>query len=143
MQPGGQTLFVISTILLGSTIFFFALWVGICRLLATAGGYRKLLRYRSPEVTHGEPLPTPEIVHFGGVRYRGRAVRLTARPEGLGIHVMRMFVGHPELCVPWDRVELGAAGPRGVDVVLDGHVHMHVAREVADAVSQARARRLR
>jgi len=139
----GQGVFLVSTIFLGSTIFFLILWSAICRLLATAGGYRQLLGFRSPEVALGEPLATPQEVHFGGVRYRGKAVRLTARPEGLGIHVMRMFVGHPDLCVPWDRVEVGGASPRGIAIVLDRRVQMHVPREVADAIAQARARRLR
>ena len=139
MMPG-QIVFLVSTILLGATIFFFVLWSGICRLLATAGGYRQLLAFRSPEAASGPLLAAPDVVHFGGVRYRGKAVRLTARPEGLGIHMMRMFVSHPDLCVPWDRVEVGGAGPRGVAVVLDGHVQMHVPREVADAIVQARTR---
>jgi hypothetical protein len=143
MQSGGQTWFVVSTILLGATIFFFALWSGICRLLATAGGYRQLLAFRSPEATNGALLAAPDVVHFGGVRYRGKAVRLTDRPEGLGIHMMRMFVSHPDLCVPWGRVAVGGVGPRGVVVVLDGRVQMHVPRDVADAIAQARARRLR
>jgi hypothetical protein len=140
MQSGGQTWFVVSTILLGATIFFFVLWSALCRLLATAGGYRQLLAFRSAEATNGEPLAAPDVVHFGGVRYRGKAVRLTARPEGLGIHMMRMFVSHPDLCVPWRRVEVGGVGPHGVAVVLDGRVQMHVPREVADAIAQARAR---
>ena len=142
MQPGGQVWFVASTIFLGATIFFFALWAGMCRLLAAAGGYRQLLVFRSPEATDGAPLAALDVVYFGGVRYRGKAVRLTARPGGLGIHVMRMFVGHPDLCVPWARIEVGGVGPRGVVVVLDGRVQMHVPREVADAIAQARARHL-
>jgi hypothetical protein len=125
---------------LGFPVFFSVMWVGILMLIAKVSGYRSLLAYRTADARRGTPLPTPRIVHLGGARYKGKAATFTASPEGLGIHMMALMVFHPDLRVPWDRVEIAGSGPRGVDVVLDGRVHMHVPQDLADAIARARPR---
>ena len=132
---------LVALILVGSSLFFVALWAGISVMIAAASGYRSLLQFRSADARTGDPLPRAHTVHLGNARYRGHMLTLTASRDGLGMHVHRMFVGHPDLRIPWDRVEIAASDRRGVDVVLDGRVHMRVPAEIADAIAAARPRR--
>ena len=136
----GLPWFFVPAIVLGALVLFVGLWVGILWLLARVGGYRSLLAFRSADARSGARLPRPRVVYFGGARYKGRPIELTTSREGLGIHMMSLLIFHPDLRVPWDRVEVGAVDARGVDVVLDGRVHLYVPQATADAIAQARPR---
>lgn len=124
---------------LGFVAIFVGMWVGVLLLMASVSGYRSLLAFRTADAQAGTPLPSPHTVNFGVARYRGHATRFTASPEGLGIHVSPLMVFHPDVRVPWDRIEVaGDKDPRGVEVVLDGRVHMYVPRDLADSIARAR-----
>ncbi len=132
--------YLIPLIVVAGLGFFVGLWFAISHLLAALGGYRSLLRHRTADARAGEPLPTPPVLRFGLASYKSGIVQFTASPDGLGIRVHRLFPGHPDLRVPWDRVEPGAPALRGTAVVLDGRVHLVASRAFSDAVAAARAR---
>jgi hypothetical protein len=133
---------MIPLLVLAGLGFFVGLWIAISHMLAALGGYRSLLPYRTTDARTGEPLPTPAVLRFGPASYKSGIVTFTASPEGLGIRVHRIFPGHPDLRIPWDRVEPGAPALRGVAVVLDGRVKLVASRSFSDAVADARSRRL-
>lgn len=124
---------------LGGVVFFAGLWTAIGFLIGASGGYRSLLAHRTADAGAGQALPSPRWVIFGSrARYRGRMMHFTASADGLGIRVHRMCRGHPDLRVPWARVEVAGPAGDGVKLVLDGRVDVLVPRDFADALAAAR-----
>lgn len=139
-SDGSPPVYLVPLIVGGALTFFVLLWSGISLLLARLGGYRSLAAFRSPDATTGEPLPGARFIRFGLSTYKGGTMTLTAAPAGLGIHVHRLFPGHPDLRVPWDRVDVEGPAPGGVRVTLDGRAHMTVPPALAEAIAAARTR---
>ena len=110
---------LILAIVIVAPVVFVGFWMGVCWILALAGGWRALAaRYR----VSNEPRPTTQRTSgmVGLVSYNG-VLELAASRLGLELRVMGLFrAGHPPLRIPWTdvRVEGEQAGLFGTQTKL-------------------------
>ena len=89
--------------------FFIALWICICQLISTAGGWRILGRdYRAATPFDGKKL----WFKSAGMRYwtnYNNCLIVGADKYGLYLAVLPIFrVGHPPLFIPWTEISTEA-----------------------------------
>jgi hypothetical protein len=93
--------------------FFIALWICICQLISTAGGWRILGRdYRAATPFDGKKL----WFKSAGMRYwtnYNNCLIVGADKYGLYLAVLPIFrVGHPPLFIPWTEISTEAGSRR-------------------------------
>ncbi len=129
---------------IGVPVGFVAVWSFVCAIIARVSGYRSLAAFRidPAAAAEGEALPSPYFATIGSARYRGRILKLCAGPGGLSLRVPRIFVFHPPVRVPWERIREDPAGHRifGRAMLLDERVRLGLPEETFDAIQAARAR---
>ncbi|HXU30228.1 MAG TPA: hypothetical protein VN851_06605 [Thermoanaerobaculia bacterium] len=138
-----STVWLIAALLLGIPIGFAAIWTSVCALIAAVSGYRSLAKFRIDPTTasEGEKLPTPPVAWIGVSRYRGGILKLHASPGGLALRILRIFLFHPPIRVPWERIREDAEpGNSGPAVWLDDRVRLHVSPETFTAIRDAKTR---
>jgi hypothetical protein len=137
------TVWLVAALLLGIPIAFVTIWSLVCALIATVSGYRSLAKFRidPAAATEGESLPTSQIAWIGASRYRGGILKLHASAGGLALRIPRIFLFHPPVRVPWERIREDAE-PRysGPAVRLDDRVRLRVSPEAFAALRDAKAR---
>jgi hypothetical protein len=95
-------------------IFFFTvLWICVCQLISTAGGWRLLSRdYRAAAPFDGKKL----WFKSAGMRYwmnYNNCLAVGANTYGLYLAVLPIFrVGHPPLFMPWTEISTEAGTRR-------------------------------
>lgn len=136
--------YLVVALAVGFPVVFVAIWSSVCAIIARASGYRSLAKFRvdPPSAAEGEALPTPDFAMIGPARYRGRILKLNAGPRGLSIRIPRIFVFHPPVRVPWERVREDPAYHRilGRALLLDERVRLGLPEETYEAIRAARAR---
>ncbi len=129
---------------IGIPVGFVAIWSLVCALNARVSGVRSLAEFRidPAAAAEGEALPSPDQAMIGPSRYRGRILKLRAGPGGLTLRIPRIFVFHPPIRVPWERIREDPVGHRilGHAMLLDGRVRLGLPKETFDAIRAARAR---
>jgi hypothetical protein len=88
-------------------VFFIAIWVAVCFLIAQMGGWAELARhYRATDSFDGERW------HFRSARMRlnghyNGCLTVGANPQALYLSVLFLFrIGHPALCIPWQEISV-------------------------------------
>lgn len=129
---------------IGFSVIFVAIWSSVCALIARVSGYRSLALFRidSAAAAEGEALPSPDFAMIGPARYRGHILKLRASPGGLTLRIPKIFVFHPPVRVPWERVREDPAYHRilGRAILLDERVRLGLPEETFEAIRTARAR---
>jgi hypothetical protein len=133
--------------LLGFPIAFLGIWSFVCAILAAVSGYRSLAPFRidRAEADEGEKLPTPWFATIGVSSYRGSILSLRASRGGLTLRIPRIFLFHPPIRVPWERIhEDGGDGLPGRlasgSFLLDGRVRLRLPAEAFAAIRDAKTR---
>ncbi len=127
----------------GILIGFVTIWSLVCALIAGVSGYRTLAAFRidSTSASEGDELPAPPIAWIGPSRYRGGILKLSASPGGLAVRIPRIFLFHPPVRVPWERIRVEAEPLRsGPALLLDDRVRLRVPPDTLAAVRDAKAR---
>ncbi|HEV7669724.1 MAG TPA: hypothetical protein VGS22_14470 [Thermoanaerobaculia bacterium] len=127
----------------GIPVVFVATWSFVCAIIAQVSGYRSLAEFRIDRAAaeEGEALPSPDYATLGPARYRGRILKLRAGPGGLTLRILRIFLFHPPIRVPWERIREGGALRRfSVSLLLDERVRLGVPDETFAAIRDAKAR---
>ncbi len=147
MASTSDQLWLTAAILAGFPFVFAAVWSFVCAILATASGYRSLAAFRIDRAAadEGEMLPAPWYAMIGWVSYRGRILNLRATPGGLTVRILRVFLFHPPIRVPWARIQetdgRGILGRLGAgSILLDDRVRLVVPEGTFAAIRSARAR---
>jgi hypothetical protein len=120
-----------------------AIWSLVCAIIAQVSGYRSLAEFRIDRAAaeEGEALPSPWQAMIGPGRYRGGIVKLRVGPGGLTLRIPRIFLFHPPIRVPWERIREGGAHRRfSVSLLLDERVRLGVPDETFAAIRDAKAR---
>jgi hypothetical protein len=128
---------------LGFPIAFVAIWSLVCAIIAGVSGYRSLAGFRIDKAAadEGEALPPPLFAMIGSASYRGRILKLRASPRGLTLRIARIFLFHPPVRVPWERIrEDGDSRMFGSSLTLDDRVRLSVPAETFLAIRDAKAR---
>jgi hypothetical protein len=132
---------------LGFPLAFLGIWSFVCAILAAVSGYRSLAPFRidRAEADEGERLPTPQLASIGVSSYRGGILSFRANRGGLTLRIPRIFLFHPPIRVPWERI--GDAEGGGLlgrrlsgSFLLDGRVRLRVPPETFAAIRDAKAR---
>ncbi len=140
MPSAGQTLLTVA-IVIAAPIVFVGFWMGVCWILALAGGWRALAgRYRVEGELRAPSRRTSGMV--GLVSYNG-VLDLSASNLGLDVRVMSLFrAGHPPLRIPWAdiRVEDESAGLFGsqTKLRLGGRTVLRVPTDIWNELSAPR-----
>jgi hypothetical protein len=92
---------------------FIVLWICVCQLISTAGGWRRLsLDYRAAAPFDGKKL----WFKSAGMRYwtnYNNCLIVGANPYGLYLAVLPIFrVGHPPLFISWAEISTEAGSRR-------------------------------
>jgi len=133
---------------LGFPLAFLGIWSFVCAIVAAASGYRSLAQFRidRAEADEGERLPAPRYAMIGVSSYRGGALSFRASRGGLTLRILQIFLFHPPIRVPWERIREADDGGllRGRlasgSFLLDGHVRLRIPLEVCAAIREAKAR---
>ena len=93
--------------------FFIVLWTGICQLISTTGGWKKLGRdYRAAAPFDGKKL----WFKNAGMRYwtnYNNCLIVGVNKYGLYLAVIPIFrLGHPPLFIPWTEISTEAGSRR-------------------------------
>lgn len=143
-SPTELTLVLVVALGIGIPVGFVTIWSLVCALIARVSGYRSLAEFRLDPAAaeEGEALPSPDLATIGPARYRGRILKLRAGPGGLTLRVPRIFVFHPPVRLPWERIREDPTGHRiqGHAMLLDERVRLGLPEETFDAIRQARTR---
>ena len=94
-------------------LLFIILWMGVCKLIAAAGGWRILARdYRADSVYDGKKLWLKSIGMRSWTNY-SNCINIGANKYGLYLSVIPIFrVGHPPLFFPWMDISTEATSRR-------------------------------
>ena len=94
-------------------LLFIILWVGVCKLIAAAGGWRILARdYRADSIFDGKKLWLKSIGMRSWTNY-SNCINIGANKYGLYLSVIPIFrVGHPPLFFPWMDIATEVTGRR-------------------------------
>jgi hypothetical protein len=132
---------------LGFPLAFLGIWSFVCAILAAASGYRSLAEHRIDRAAadEGEKLPTPSFAMIGWSSYRGGVLSFRANRGGLTLRVLRIFLFHPPIRVPWERIQEAEGGELlgrrfSGSFLLDGRVRLRVPPETFAAIRDAKAR---
>ena len=93
-------------IVIGSVLFFVALWYGIIYFASNAGGWTRIAdKYPGPEnFSHGRFF-TKETGRFGKARYK-HTLDVQVAPQGLYItSILPPQKTHPPLLIPWSEIK--------------------------------------
>jgi hypothetical protein len=137
------TLVLVVALGIGIPVGFVAIWSFVCAIIARVSGYRSLAEFRIDPAAaeEGEALPSPYHATIGPSRYRGRILKLRAGPGGLTLRIPRIFVFHPPIRMPWERVREDPTFHRiGRAMLLDERVRLGLPEETFDAIRDAKAR---
>ncbi|HBL27366.1 MAG TPA: hypothetical protein DD490_11080 [Acidobacteria bacterium] len=137
MSSPADPVWLLPLILLGFPLAFLSLWSFVCGLLSVLGGYRSLREYRIDRALAdaGEKLPTPWYVRVGWVSYRGGILTFRASATGLTVRVLPIFLFHPPLHLPWERLQENVGA-----LLLDSRVRLGVPAATLAAIRDAKAR---
>jgi hypothetical protein len=134
-------------LVLGFPLAFLGIWSFVCAILAAVSGYRSLAPFRidRAKADEGERLRAPRLAMIGWVSYRGGILSFRANRGGLTLRVPRIFLFHPPIRVPWERIQEaegdGLLGRRlSGSFLLDGRVRLRVPPETFAAIRDAKAR---
>ena len=143
-SPTELSLVLVVALGIGIPVGFVTIWSFVCAIIARGSGYRSLAQFRidSAAAEVGEALPSPYFATMGPSRYRGRILRLRAGPGGLTLRIPRIFVFHPPIRMPWERIREDPAGHRilGHALLLGERVRLGLPKETFEAIRKARAR---
>ena len=86
-------------------LFFIILWMGVCKVLAAAGGWRILARdYRANASFDGHKLWLKSVGMRRWMSYNN-CITVGANRYGLYLAVLPIFrIGHPPLFFPWTEI---------------------------------------
>jgi hypothetical protein len=128
---------------IGIPVAFVAIWSSVCAIIARVSGYRSLAEFRidPAAAAEGEALPSPWKATIGPSRYRGGILKLRSGPGGLTLRIPRIFLFHPPVRVPWERIREGGDHRMfGASLLLDERVRLGVPDETFAAIRDAKAR---
>jgi hypothetical protein len=90
------------------SIFFIALWCGICLLLSVISGWRGLAAKYPGSPTPAGALFSMVSGSVGGVNYNN-CLKVHVGPQGLHVAVWKIFgLGHPPIFIPWAEIRHAA-----------------------------------
>jgi hypothetical protein len=132
---------------LGFPLAFLGIWSFVCAIVAAVSGYRSLAQFRidRAEADEGERLPAPRYAMIGVSSYRGGALSFRASRGGLTLRILRIFLFHPPIRVPWERISEADGGALlgkrfSGSFLLDGRVPLRLPAEAFAAIRDAKAR---
>lgn len=94
-------------------LLFIILWIGICKLISAAGGWRVLARdYRADSLFDGQKLWFKSLGMRSWTNY-SNCITVGANKYGLYLSVLPIFrIGHPPLFFPWTDISTEAVSRR-------------------------------
>jgi len=141
-STSGPATLLVAVLGIGIPVSFVGIWSLVCAIAARASGYRSLAEFRiDPSAAEeGEALPSPDRGMIGPSRYRG-ILELRSSPGGLTLRIPRIFLFHPPVRVPWERIrEGGNHRIFGRSLLFDERVRLGVPEATLAAILDAKTR---
>ncbi len=131
-----------------SPLLFLGVWMGVCHLLALAGGWKRLAETYPPRIgVTGKRFAHSSGQMGFGVNYNG-CLTFIASPSCLRVSIWFVFrPGHAPFCVPWGEITATARHGRFFPSVVlsfarQRQVELRIPRKLADEIAEASGRQL-